>query len=56
MKATIKIEFNNSNYDHVRTILEALQQSVERFDAFYHSDVSTSTFRLVKGAPFSDGE
>lgn len=53
MKATIKIEFNNSNYDHVKTILDALQQSVDRFDAIYESE-HNGKLRTVKGKPQFD--
>ena len=56
MKVTIKIEFNNSNYNHVKTILEALQQSVDRFDAIYENEPNGKV-RTIKGRPqFDEGK
>ena len=55
MKTTIKIEFNNSGYDHVKTILDALQQSVDRFDAIYENEPNGKV-RTIKGRPqFDEG-
>lgn len=50
MRAKIKIECDDENYNRVVSILRALEAEVDSFDSIIETDRSENThFRLVKG-------
>lgn len=50
MRAKIKIECDDENYNRVVSILRALEAEVDSFDSIIETDRSEDThFRLVKG-------
>lgn len=57
MKAKIKLECSDDNYNQVVSVLRTLEAEVDNFDSIMTTERSGDThFRLVKGAKLWENE